>query len=93
MLVVLPPIFVADTKIIYGYNFIAPLKKKAFVSSADFTGFKINETFTPQLALSLSATRCASPNTDLPSNNSFLKKVRETIVFIRTFFKSIRKAF
>ena len=26
MLVVLPPIFVADTKIIYGYNFVAPLK-------------------------------------------------------------------
>ena len=25
MLVVLPPIFVADTKIIYGYNFVAPL--------------------------------------------------------------------
>ena len=23
---VLPPIFVADTKIIYGYNFVAPLK-------------------------------------------------------------------
>ena len=26
MLVVFPPIFVADTKIIYGYNFVAPLK-------------------------------------------------------------------
>ena len=25
MLVVLPPIFVVDTKIIYGYNFVAPL--------------------------------------------------------------------
>ena len=25
MLVVLPPIFVADTKIIYGCNFVAPL--------------------------------------------------------------------
>ena len=25
MLVVFPPIFVADTKIIYGYNFVAPL--------------------------------------------------------------------
>ena len=24
--VVLPPIFVADTKIIYGYNFVSPLK-------------------------------------------------------------------
>ena len=28
MLVVLPPIFVADTKIIYGDNFIAPLNLK-----------------------------------------------------------------
>ena len=27
MLVVLPPIFVADTKIIYGYNFVVPLIK------------------------------------------------------------------
>ena len=27
MLVVFPPIFVADTKIIYGYNFVAPLKE------------------------------------------------------------------
>ena len=26
MLVVFPPIFVADTKIIYGYNFVALLK-------------------------------------------------------------------
>ena len=26
MLVVFPPIFVADTRIIYGYNFVAPLK-------------------------------------------------------------------
>ena len=26
MLVVLPPIFVEDTKIIYGYNFVAPFK-------------------------------------------------------------------
>ena len=26
MLVVFPPIFVADTKVIYGYNFVAPLK-------------------------------------------------------------------
>ena len=25
MLVVFPPIFVADIKIIYGYNFVAPL--------------------------------------------------------------------
>ena len=25
MLVVFPPIFVVDTKIIYGYNFVAPL--------------------------------------------------------------------
>ena len=25
MLVVFPPILVADTKIIYGYNFVAPL--------------------------------------------------------------------
>ena len=25
MLVVFPPIFVADTKVIYGYNFVAPL--------------------------------------------------------------------
>ena len=25
MLVVFPPIFMADTKIIYGYNFVAPL--------------------------------------------------------------------
>ena len=27
MLVVFPLIFVADTKIIYGYNFVAPLKQ------------------------------------------------------------------
>ena len=26
MLVVFPPIFVADTKIIYGYNFVAPVR-------------------------------------------------------------------
>ena len=26
MLVIFPPIFMADTKIIYGYNFVAPLK-------------------------------------------------------------------
>ena len=26
MLVVLPPIFAADTKLIYGYNLVAPLK-------------------------------------------------------------------
>ena len=26
MLVLFPPIFVADTKVIYGYNFVAPLK-------------------------------------------------------------------
>ena len=26
MLFVFPPIFVADTEIIYGYNFVAPLK-------------------------------------------------------------------
>ena len=25
MLVVFPPIFVVDTKLIYGYNFVAPL--------------------------------------------------------------------
>ena len=28
MLVVFSPIFVADTKIIYGYNFVAPLSNK-----------------------------------------------------------------
>ena len=28
MLVVFPPIFVADTKIIHGYNFVAPLRKQ-----------------------------------------------------------------
>ena len=28
MLGVLPPILVADTKIIYGYNFVAPLRPK-----------------------------------------------------------------
>ena len=28
MLIGFPPIFVADTKIIYGYNFVAPLKRK-----------------------------------------------------------------
>ena len=27
MLIGFPPIFVADTKIIYGYNFVAPLTK------------------------------------------------------------------
>ena len=26
MLVVFPPIFVADTKLIYGYNFVVPLR-------------------------------------------------------------------
>ena len=26
MLIALPPIFVAHTKIIYGYNFVSPLK-------------------------------------------------------------------
>ena len=50
MLVVFPPIFVADTKMIYGYNFVAPLSKampsiylkvtiKTF-SKLRFSGFK-----------------------------------------------------
>ena len=30
MLVVFPPSFVADTKIIFGYNFVAPLKVNMF---------------------------------------------------------------
>ena len=29
-MVVFPPIFVADTKIIYGYDFVAPLKKMLY---------------------------------------------------------------
>ena len=29
MLVMFPPIFVADTKIIFGYSFVAPLTKNA----------------------------------------------------------------
>ena len=31
MLIGFPTIFVADTKIIYGYNFVAPLKSKTFM--------------------------------------------------------------
>ena len=31
MLVVFPPIFVADTKIIYCYNFVAPLNRVVLV--------------------------------------------------------------
>ena len=30
MLVVFPPIFIADTKIIHGYNFVAPLRSSIF---------------------------------------------------------------
>ena len=33
MLVVFPPISVADTKIIYGYNFVAPLIRAFFGES------------------------------------------------------------
>ena len=35
MLIKFPPIFVADTKIIYGYNFVSPLitRKRSFISS------------------------------------------------------------
>ena len=32
MLAVFPPIFVADTKIIYGYNFVAPLKYLLYIN-------------------------------------------------------------
>ena len=34
MLVVFPPIFVVDTKIIYGYNFVALLINNCFLSSS-----------------------------------------------------------
>ena len=30
MLIGFPPIFVADTKIVYGYNFVAPLRLEKF---------------------------------------------------------------
>ena len=33
MLAVIPPNFVVDTKIIYGYNFVAPLRKKESLES------------------------------------------------------------
>ena len=36
MLVVFPPIFVADTKIIYGYNFVAPLNTNVVIKSTNF---------------------------------------------------------
>ena len=32
MLVMFPPIFVSDTKIIVGYNFVAPLIFSAYIS-------------------------------------------------------------
>ena len=35
MLVVFPPSFVADTKIIFGYNFVAPLKENMFFDYND----------------------------------------------------------
>ena len=38
MLFVFPPIFVADTKIIYGYNFVAPLKVKHSFDSGQWNG-------------------------------------------------------
>ena len=43
MLIVFPPIFVADTKIIYGYNFAAPLtvtKKQCFALYLEDTFFE-----------------------------------------------------
>ena len=36
MFVVFPPIFVADTKIISGYNFVAPSRKNVFYTN-EFT--------------------------------------------------------
>ena len=39
MLVVFPLIFVAGTKLIYDYNFVAPLKKFPFKSSNTFSDF------------------------------------------------------
>ena len=36
MLLVFSPIFVADTKIICGYNFVAPLNKMHFLINAQF---------------------------------------------------------
>ena len=38
MLGVLPPIFVADTKIIYVYNFVAPLKTLIEAKRSDGAG-------------------------------------------------------
>ena len=38
MLFVFPPIFVADTKIIYGYNFVAPLTNDLDKLLFRFTG-------------------------------------------------------
>ena len=42
MLVTFSPIFVVDTKIIYGYNFVAPLKKDKMV--AEPLGVQIEQT-------------------------------------------------
>ena len=49
MLVVFPPIFVADTKIIYGYNFVAPLN---FRGEDDFEFAKwLKKSIKPTLSL------------------------------------------
>ena len=44
MLVVFPPTFVTGTKIIYGYNFVAPLMKvsKRFIDALIMTNSKSN---------------------------------------------------
>ena len=46
MLVVLSPIFVADTKIIFGYNFVAPLNKNQIIDLF----LKIQEQTNPTIA-------------------------------------------
>ena len=43
MLVKFPPIFVADTKIIYGYDFVAPLKYGAIFGGPVFYQFLLGE--------------------------------------------------
>ena len=43
MLIEFPPIFVANTKIIYGYNFVAPLTKDYQITEIQSTLFRFLE--------------------------------------------------
>ena len=43
MLVVFPLIFVAGTKLIYDYNFVAPLKKFPFKSSDFISAMRVTD--------------------------------------------------